>query len=124
MLYLEKFQTDRLVKELKGIYRELVQEYSSQIAYTYLINYIIHRIAQDTGVSINYEMPYILAKKCIMEEVEKTLEKSRYDFNIAVNNNLLGKVYEDFLDIETRKNLGLFYKTGNGNLKTQVDLKN
>lgn len=109
MLYLEKFQTDRLVKELKGIYRELVQEYSSQMAYTYLINYIIHRIAQDTGVSINYEMPYILAKKCIMEEIEKTLEKSRYDFNIAVNNNLLGKVYEDFLDIETRKNLGLFY---------------
>jgi adenine-specific DNA-methyltransferase len=109
LLYFEDFQSTRLVKELKLIFGELKELCSSQSAYTYIVNYIIFRIAQDTGRDLKFHIPRIESADCILEKMHKTLDISRYNFNIAISNNLLGKVYEDFLDMDTRKNLGLYY---------------
>lgn len=103
------FDSNRLVQELKLIYAELNDENSSRVSYTYIVNYIIFRIVQDTGCDMKYSFPDIKFNNDILKKIHATLDISRYNFKTAIDNNLLGRVYEEFLDIETRKLFGLYY---------------
>lgn len=45
----------------------------------------------------------------VLKEIIQKLDVSRYNFNEAVKTNVLGDVYEKFMDRDTRKALGQFY---------------
>jgi len=106
------FNGSRLSAELRDIFREMCRDCQDHSAYLYIINYMIFRISQDTGRKMDYSLPEIGCVEKAMEKLRRALDRSRYDFRIAADNNLLGGVYENFLDRETRKRLGLFYTPG------------
>jgi hypothetical protein len=102
-----EFKASVLASELRGVFAELREEIGEQEAYSCILNYIIFRMAQDTGAQLEYSL-----KECpgqIQEDLRRLLDRRRYDFSKAAEQGLLGEVYESFLDRETRKRLGLFY---------------
>ncbi|HEY5575194.1 MAG TPA: N-6 DNA methylase, partial [Clostridiaceae bacterium] len=106
------FNSGRLAAELRGIFGEMCRDCQEQAAYLYVVNYMIFRISEDVGMEVDYSIPEIGCGEQVLEKLRNTLDRSRYDFRIAAENNLLGGVYENFLDRETRKRLGLFYTPG------------
>ena len=106
------FNSSRLAAELRGIFGEMCKNCQEQSSYLYIVNYMIFRISEDVGMEMEYSIPEIGCSELVLEKLRNTLDRSRYDFRIAADNNLLGGVYENFLDIKTRKRLGLFYTPG------------
>jgi len=102
------FDSTRLAAELRAIFRELCRDCTEQDAYRHIIEYIMFRISQDTGIKTEYILPESGCSGSF-EKLRAALDRNRYDFRTAAEKNLLGEMYENFLDRETKKKLGLFY---------------
>lgn len=102
------FDSMRLAAELREIFMELCRDCTEQDSYRYIIEYIMFRISQDTGIETEYRMPESGCSGSF-EKLRAALDRERYDFRKAAEKNLLGEMYENFLDRETKKKLGLFY---------------
>jgi len=107
------FKSSRLAAELKDIFAEMCRDCQEKVAYLYIVNYMIFRISEDVCIEVEHCIPQIECGEQVLEKLRRTLDRSRYDFKIAADNNLIGGVYENFLDRATRKRLGLFYTPDN-----------
>ncbi len=106
------FDSVKLAAELRVIFSELCRECSEQEAYRYIVNHMISRISEDTGMQLEYSIPEISCRRETLEGLSRTLDRERCDFGAAAGEGLLGEIYESFLDRRTRKRLGLFYTPG------------
>ncbi len=102
------FQTGRLIKELKQVFRELNKSFSEEIAYAYILNYILKRIGEECSIDLEYCLPEIDANGA-SDQLGKIMEPWRYCFETVAVSKLLGEVYEGVLDKGMRKKLGLYY---------------
>lgn len=105
----ENFPVSRLVKDMRYFYAEINNFCSNKISYEYLINYIMKRINEDTGMDIKYKLPDIKLPEDIQKGILKAFSASRYNFNAVMEQEKMGLMYEEFMDSSTRKDLGLFY---------------
>ncbi|MGE5627183.1 MAG: TaqI-like C-terminal specificity domain-containing protein [Solirubrobacterales bacterium] len=105
----ENFPVCKLVKDLRCFYAEINNFCSNKISYEYLINHIMNRINEDTGINVKYKLPDIQLPEHVQKEILKTFSPLMYNFKTAMEQDIMGFVYEEFLDNNTRKNLGLFY---------------
>lgn len=98
-----------LIKELKLFYNELNKVYSAKDSYTYVISYLLNRINEECGFA---ERKSFTGSIHIFENEKNIADYcnlNRYDFSKVLKENLLGSIYEEFLDIDIKKDLGLFY---------------
>ncbi|MHC1720862.1 MAG: TaqI-like C-terminal specificity domain-containing protein [Clostridiaceae bacterium] len=108
----EGFNILGLVSELREIYNELSCICGCRGAYDYIMNYLIFRLSEDTGMRLVYSLPELKNAEAILAKIHGALKNDRYDFSKAEVNSLLGCVYENILDKAERKKLGLFYTPG------------